>query len=69
MVREVRRPGSPRLGLPLRGGEARGAAGGAPRGLNLPAAPAGTTHRATLWATDGSERQTVPLVIEWKDRC
>ncbi|MBT3151475.1 hypothetical protein HTV45_11370 [Streptomyces sp. CHD11] len=37
--------------------------------LNLPAAPAGTTHRATLWATDGSERQTVPLVIEWKDDC
>lgn len=37
--------------------------------LNIPAAPAGTTHRATLWATDGTERQSVPLVIEWKDDC
>ncbi|CAL9582715.1 DUF5980 family protein [Streptomyces sp. enrichment culture] len=37
--------------------------------VNVPKAPAGTTHKATLWASDGSQRQTVPLYIEWKESC
>ena len=37
--------------------------------LNVPKAPAGTKHKATLWASDGSQRQTVPLYIEWKESC